>query len=76
MCKKVISLTHAHTHIPLKAVCLPPLTWESMWIRRPSLKALRTEDVHGVVQTRPLLKQNIQLLQQGGDGLPRGPYIW
>lgn len=33
-----------------------PLTWESMWIGRPSFKALRTENVHSVVQSRPFLK--------------------
>lgn len=33
-----------------------PLTWESMGIGRPSFKALRTENVHGVVQSRPFLK--------------------
>ena len=32
------------------------LPWESVWIWRPSLKALRTEDVHSVVQSRPFLK--------------------
>lgn len=32
------------------------LPWKSMWVGRSSLKALRTENVHGVVQSRPFLK--------------------
>jgi hypothetical protein len=42
-----------HSFWPRLAQQLP---WESVWIGRPSLKALRTEDVHGVVQSRPFLK--------------------
>lgn len=49
--KKCILITH-HT----RATRLSPPTWESVWIGRPSLKALRTENVHGVVQSRPFLK--------------------
>ena len=52
------------------------LPWESMWIGGPSLKVLRKEDMHSVVQSRPLLKKDIQFLYQMCEGLQCSSYIW
>lgn len=51
------------------------LTWEGVWVGRPSLEALGTENMYRVVQTGPLLQQHVQLLHQWSDGLPGSPDV-